>query len=317
LSLGGLSAAKAQGGSTTNGAATFTGSCATSTYGVVTGDAQIFYAPEQFSTVTNAVLRAGSSFLVCTDINLAGWTAFKITPQTQILFAPAGTFLGFGNRGAFGNQVLGNNQNSNQVANNRSNQQNSFGNQNTVGGIGGTNQNGIGNQGNANNSQGNFGNNNQGTANNSQSNFGNNNQGNANNSQGNFGNNQGTANNSQGNFGNNNQGTANNSQGNFGNNQGNLINRGIGQNGNFGSQIGVNRSIPVGTIGVCSNSSNYFMVLRNAEISFAPQANAGTGQFLRPGSVFSVCGDSNINGWIAFKLTPLSQVYFVPTGTFG
>jgi len=364
LSLGGAAVVNAQGGSANSNR--FTGSCATTSYATVTNDSLIFYAPEQFSTVTDAFLRAGTTFLVCTDISLAGWTAFKITPQTAILWVPTGTFAGFSGQGGFGNQTAINNQAGNQVANNRGSQQSGFANQNTAGGITGTSQNGFGNnQGNnqntANNNQNGFGNgqgnsqngfsNNQNTANNNQNGFGNgqgnsqngfsNNQNTANNNQNGFGNNQNTANNQNG-FGNNQgnsqngfsnnqntannsqngfgngQNTANNSQGGFGNGQGNNRNNfGVGQNNNLGSSIGVNRTLPVGTIGVCANTSDYHMVLRDVEINYAPQFNSGTGQFLRPGSVFAVCGDSNIQGWIAFKITPQSAIYFVPSGTFG
>jgi len=290
MSLGGTVVANAQGGGSTS--SSFTGSCATSTYAAVNNDSPIFYAPEQFSTVSNVFLRAGTSFLVCTDIAMAGWTAFKITPQSQILFVPTGTFAGFRSQGTFGNQTVVNNQANNQLANNGGSQQGGLANQTTAGGISGTTQNGVANQGTTNNGQN--------AANNGQSGFGNT-----------TNNGQNTANNGQSGFGN----TTNNSQGGFGN-QNNLNNRGVGQNNNLGSPVGVNRTLPIGTIGVCANTSNYFMVMQDAEISYAPQANSGTGQFLRPGSVFTVCGDSNIQGWIAFKITPQSAVYFVPAGTF-
>jgi hypothetical protein len=303
LSVGSFAVVNAQGGSTANSAngTTFNSSCSTTTYGTVAGDSAIYYAPEQFSTVADAVLRTGTSFIVCTDFDLLGWQAFKITPQTPVLFARAGTFVGFGIQSGFRNQTALNNRGGQQ--------QGSFANQNTVGGIGGTNQTGF------NNNQGNFGNqgNNSQTGFNNQGNFsnqGNNSQTGFNNNQGNFGN---QGNNSQTGF--NNQGnTLNNSQ--IGSNNNSLLNRGISQNGNLGSQVGVNRSLPIGTIGLCSAVNDYHMVVRDVEISFAPQVNAGTGQFLRAGSVFPVCGDSNIRGWIAFKITPQSQIYFVPAGTF-
>jgi hypothetical protein len=96
FTLGSLSAVSAQSSAPAAGTITSNGGCASRQIATVGNSSAVYYAPNPQNIVLGTILLAGSSFYVCTDVTVNGWTAFEITVPGTVLFVPAGTFAGFG-----------------------------------------------------------------------------------------------------------------------------------------------------------------------------------------------------------------------------
>ena len=92
----GMGVANAQSGSPAVGTVLSNGGCAATQIATVGNTSSVYWGTDLGDVVSETILYAGSSFYVCTAIDIVGWTAFEITVPGQILYVPSGTFAGFG-----------------------------------------------------------------------------------------------------------------------------------------------------------------------------------------------------------------------------